>query len=130
MDLSPEQSTLFEDPLCSSDTEQKPNGEIESVQSSWRSPLFEDLAHQLDQSYIQMKAEGDKKHNQNKHGYSFWGLRKPGKKQESSSNVPVSLPRNCYHPKMLSSADPTTIQALDLQEEVDISSILNKLVLQ
>ena len=129
MNLPPEQASLFEDPLCSSDTKQSPSGEIESFLCSWRSPLFVDLAHQLNRSYIQMKGEMDKKHNQNKHGYSFWGLSKQGTQQESSSKVPASLPKNGYHNNMLSSLDTTTIQALDLQEEVDISSIFCKLIL-
>ncbi|KNZ56117.1 hypothetical protein VP01_2494g3 [Puccinia sorghi] len=49
MDLSPKQANLFEEPLFSSDTEHKTNGEIKSIQCSWRSPLFTDLAHQLDE---------------------------------------------------------------------------------
>jgi hypothetical protein len=123
LDLQPEEQDLFNEPTCCSDTDQLTDGTFQRVQCSWRSPLFTELAHQLDKFFELNKAEklGQRYHQ---HGVSIWLLRQGATRQEVTTNVPSSLPRNCYHPNFLASLNETDINLLQIKKEINLDAII------
>jgi hypothetical protein len=125
LDLPEDDQNIFDKTVCCSDTEQLPNGTLQRIQCSWRSPMFSLLGHQLDQFYKKNKAE--KLGKRYKYGDSFLLLRQKSDSQERTVKVPSGLPKNCYNPNFLASLSQIDVLLLQPKPEIDFAAIIQKI---
>ena len=124
--LPENQSSIFSETQCCSDTEVSNEKVFQKVQCQWLSQGFSALGHQIDKTFDNMKAEKLGRRYEN--CQSMWMMRKPSNLQEKLTKVPTRLPSNCYHPDLISSLSPEGKQLLDMQPPIDLAFIISKLI--